>query len=44
MNMTVGTHLNHPPKGDTLKQQESVAWANQVKRNVAMTAAKHVFA
>lgn len=44
MNMSVGTHLNHPAGGKTLVEQESKAWANQVKRNVSMTAAKHVFA
>ena len=44
VNMSVGTHVNHPAKGDTLRQQESVAWGNQTKRNVSMTAAKHVFA
>lgn len=44
MNMSVGTHLNHPASGKTLIEQESKAWANQVKRNVSMTAAKHVFA
>lgn len=43
MNMTVGTHLNHPGGKGTLIEKESKAWANQVKRNVAMTAAKHAF-
>lgn len=45
MNATVGTHLNHPPGGaKTLKEQESAAWGQQVKRNVSLTASKHSFA
>jgi hypothetical protein len=26
MNVSVGTHLNHPGKGSSLKEMESQAW------------------
>jgi hypothetical protein len=42
---TVGTHLNHPgmKNKDDLKAFESLSWAQQVKRNVSLTAAKHLY-
>lgn len=44
MNATVGTHINHPSGKGTLKEQESAAWGQQVKRNVSLTASKYKFA
>lgn len=44
MNVSVGTHLNHPGKGASLKEQEAAAWGQQVKRNVSLSASKHLFA
>lgn len=44
MNATVGTHINHPGKSNDLKQRESEAWGQQVKRNVSLTASKYKFA
>lgn len=44
MNVSVGTHLNHPGKGSSLKEMESQAWGQQVKRNVSLSASKHLFA
>ena len=41
MNATVGTHINHPSGKGTLKEQESAAWGQQVKRNVSLTASKY---
>lgn len=43
VNATVGSHINHPASGGSLREKEATAWGQQVKRNVALTASKYKF-